>query len=119
VKRVTLLVLEFKAFEAAQSNVVGIELMHMLRKRQQNHAVEQALTTAAQVFALAAQFPDGDSGLPLQHLRSKICDRTLMLPGSTTADENRIFKATGLSGVYRGVQPIAIRCRLVLFYSFH
>ena len=24
----------------------------------------------------------------------KICDRTLMLPGSTTTDDNRIFKAT-------------------------
>jgi len=46
--------LGFKAFEAAQSTLVGIELMHMLRKRQLEDGVEQGLTAAAQFYTLAA-----------------------------------------------------------------
>ena len=46
--------LEFKAFEAAQSTLVGIELMHMLRKQQLENGVEQGLTVAEQFYALAA-----------------------------------------------------------------
>src|SRR5262249_61008245 len=34
VKRVTRLMLGFKSFEAAQDTLVGIELMHMIKKRQ-------------------------------------------------------------------------------------
>src|SRR5215204_918500 len=34
VKRVTRPMLGFKAFEAAQSTLIGIELMHMIKKRQ-------------------------------------------------------------------------------------
>jgi len=46
--------LGFKSFEAAQTILVGIELMHMLRKGQLADGVEQGLTTAEQFYALAA-----------------------------------------------------------------
>jgi putative transposase len=54
VKRVTRPMLGFKSFEAAQSTLVGIELMHMLRKGQLADGVEQGLTPAEQFYALAA-----------------------------------------------------------------
>jgi hypothetical protein len=47
--------LGFKSFEADQSTLVGIELMHMLRKGQM--AIQEGaekLTPAAQFYALAA-----------------------------------------------------------------
>jgi putative transposase len=55
VKRVTRPMLGFKSFDAAQSTLVGIELMHMLKKGQL--AVEErtkGLTPAEQFYALAA-----------------------------------------------------------------
>jgi putative transposase len=54
VKRVTRPMLGFKSFEAAQSTLVGIELMHMLHKGQLEDGVEQGLTAAEQFYALAA-----------------------------------------------------------------
>jgi len=54
VKRVTRPMLEFKAFDAAQSTLVGIELMHMLRKGQLVGEVEQGLTAAVQFYSLAS-----------------------------------------------------------------
>jgi transposase-like protein len=54
VKRLTRPMLGFKAFDAAQSTLVGIELMHMLRKQQLEDGVEQGLTVAEQFYALAA-----------------------------------------------------------------
>ncbi len=54
-KRITRAMIEFKSFEAAQSTLTGIELMHMLKKRQR--VVElgtEALTAAEQFYALAA-----------------------------------------------------------------
>src|SRR5262245_59591320 len=54
VKRITRPMLGFKAFEAAQSTLVGIELMHMLRKGQLADGVEQGLTPAEQFYALAS-----------------------------------------------------------------
>ena len=55
VKRVTRPMLGFKSFEAAQSTLVGIELMHMLKKRQLVvEAGAQGLTAAEQFFSLAA-----------------------------------------------------------------
>ena len=44
VKRVTRPMSGFKAFDAAQSTLTGIELMHMLRKGQLEDGVEQGLT---------------------------------------------------------------------------
>jgi len=55
VKRVTRLMLGFKSFDAAQGTLAGIELMHMIKKRQL--VVEErneGLTAAEQFYALAA-----------------------------------------------------------------
>jgi putative transposase len=54
VKRVTRPMLGFKAFEAAQRTLAGIELMHLIRKRQWEGDAEQRLTAANQFYALAA-----------------------------------------------------------------
>jgi putative transposase len=54
VKRVTRPMLGFKSFEAAQATLIGIELMHMLRKGQLEKGVGQGLTTAEQFSTLAA-----------------------------------------------------------------
>jgi transposase-like protein len=55
VKRVTRPRLGFKSFAAAHDTRVGIELMHMLKKRQLVvEAGDEALTPAAQFDALAA-----------------------------------------------------------------
>ena len=53
-KRITRPMLGFKSFDAAQSTLVGIELMHMLRKPQLEDGVEQGLTVAEPFYALAA-----------------------------------------------------------------
>jgi putative transposase len=54
VKRITRPMLGFPAFDAAQSTLVGIELMHTLRKRQLEDGAEQGLTVAEQFYAPAA-----------------------------------------------------------------
>ena len=55
VKRVTRPMLGFKAFEAAQDTLVGIELMHMIKKRQLVVAEGDEGRTAAELFySLAA-----------------------------------------------------------------
>jgi putative transposase len=54
VKRVTRPMLGFKSFDAAQLTLVGIELMHMLRKGQLIDGAEQDLSAAQQFYALAA-----------------------------------------------------------------
>jgi putative transposase len=54
VKRVTRLMMEFKSFDAAQSTLMGIELMHMLRKGQLAGGVEQGRTAAEQFYVLAS-----------------------------------------------------------------
>jgi putative transposase len=54
VKRVTRPMLGFKSFDAAQSTLAGIELMHMLRKGQWAGGSEQGLSAAKQFYALAA-----------------------------------------------------------------
>ena len=54
VKRVTGPMLGLKSFAAAQSTLVGIELMHMLRKGQLTAGREQGLTAAEQFYGLAA-----------------------------------------------------------------
>ena len=46
--------LGFKAFDAAQSTLTGIELMHMLRKGQLEGGREAGRTAAEQFYALAA-----------------------------------------------------------------
>jgi putative transposase len=55
VKRVTRPMLGFKAFEAAQGTLVGIELMHMIKKKQLRvEAGDEGLTAAEQFYALAS-----------------------------------------------------------------
>jgi transposase-like protein len=55
VKRVTRPMLGFKSFEAAQSTLVGIELMHMIKKRQLVSEVgTEGRTAAEQFYTLAA-----------------------------------------------------------------
>jgi putative transposase len=54
VKRITRPMLGFKAFDAAQSTLAGVELMHMLRKGQLEGGGEQGQTPAEQFYSLAA-----------------------------------------------------------------
>ena len=55
VKRVTRPMLGFKSFDAAQGTLVGIELMHMIKKTQLVGEVgHEGLTAAQQFYALAA-----------------------------------------------------------------
>ena len=55
VKRVTRPMLGFKSFTAAQDTLVGIELMHMIRKKQMVvEAGDEGLTAAEQFYSLAA-----------------------------------------------------------------
>ena len=55
VKRITRPMLGFKAFDAAQATLVGIELMHMIKKRQLVVEEEDEGRTAAELFySLAA-----------------------------------------------------------------
>src|SRR5262245_65280379 len=55
VKRITRSMLRFKALDAAQDTLVGIELMHMLKKRQlMREAGNEGLTAAEQFYSLAA-----------------------------------------------------------------
>lgn len=53
-KRVTRPMLGFKSFEAAQSTLTGIELMHMLKKRQMAGDEVEGLSAADQFYALAS-----------------------------------------------------------------
>ena len=54
VKRVTQPMLEFKSFEAAQCTLAGVELMHMLKKKQMVvEAGDEGLTAAEQFYVLA------------------------------------------------------------------
>jgi putative transposase len=55
VKRITRPMLGFKSFEAAQDTLVGIELMHMIKKKQLIVGTgDEGLTAAEQFYALAA-----------------------------------------------------------------
>jgi putative transposase len=55
VKRVTRPMLGCKSFEAAQETLAGIELMHMLKKKQMRvGAKDEGLTVAEQFYALAS-----------------------------------------------------------------
>src|SRR5215467_4482332 len=55
VKRMTRPMLGFKSFEAAQGTLVGIELMHMIKKKQMMvEAGDEGLTAAELFYSLAA-----------------------------------------------------------------
>jgi hypothetical protein len=94
VKRVTRPMLGFKSFDAAQDTLVGIELMHMIKKRQMVvGAGEESLTAAELFYTLAASSPHRQGQLFLHGLLSKICDRVVMPHWGTTSHVNRIYKA--------------------------
>jgi len=58
VKRVTRPMLGFKSFEAAQATLIGIELMHMIKKQQlMVEAGDKDLTAAERFYSLAAESP--------------------------------------------------------------
>ena len=53
--QVTRAMLGFKSFEAAQCTLAGVELMHMIKKRQfMMGAGDEGLTAAEQFYALAS-----------------------------------------------------------------
>src|SRR5438105_10933315 len=55
IKRVTRPMLGFKAFEATQATLTGIELMHMIKKKQMViEARDEGLTAAELFYSLAA-----------------------------------------------------------------
>jgi transposase-like protein len=55
VKRLTRPMLGFKSFEAAQCTLAGVELMHMIKKKQLVvEAGSEGLTAAEQFYSLAA-----------------------------------------------------------------
>jgi putative transposase len=55
VKRVTRPMLGCKSFDAAQGTLAGVELMHMIKKKQMVlEAGEEGLSAAEQFYALAA-----------------------------------------------------------------
>jgi putative transposase len=55
VKRITRPMLGFKSFDAAQGTLAGIELMHMIKKKQLLvEAGDEGLTAAEQFYTLAA-----------------------------------------------------------------
>jgi transposase-like protein len=55
VKRITRPMVGFKAFDAAQATIVGIELMHMIKKTQRVlEAGDEGLTAAELCYSLAA-----------------------------------------------------------------
>jgi transposase-like protein len=55
VKRITRPMFGFKSFDAAQGTLAGIELMHMLKKRQMVvEAGDEGLTAAELFYSLAA-----------------------------------------------------------------
>jgi hypothetical protein len=63
------------SFDAAHDTLVGVELMHMLKKGQLVvEEGENALTAAEQFYALAASSPLRQGQLSLHDLLSKICD---------------------------------------------
>ena len=55
IKRVTRPMVGFKAFEATQTTLTGIELMHMIKKKQMViEARDEGLTAAELFYSLAA-----------------------------------------------------------------
>jgi hypothetical protein len=68
--------LGFKSFEVAQDTLVGIELIHMIRKRQLVVEEGDESRTAAELFySLVAYASHRQGQLLLHSLLSKICDK--------------------------------------------
>ena len=85
VKRVTRPMLGFKSFEAGQATLVGIEIMHMLKKRQMmREAGDESRTAADRFYSLAARSAGRLGQRTSNHLHTKICDRAY--PGPRRED---------------------------------
>ena len=77
VKRITRSMLGFKAFDAAQATLVGIELMHMIKKRQMVVRPETRAALRLNCSTPWLPHPCHRQGqLPLHDLLRKICDKT-------------------------------------------
>jgi hypothetical protein len=84
VKRVTRPMLGFKAFGAAQGTLAGLELLHLLRKKQLVvEAGKEGLTAAAEFDSLAALSPHRQGQLPRHDLLTKMCDKTVPFAATT------------------------------------
>ena len=77
VKRITRPMLGLKSFAAAQCTLAGVELMHLLKKRQLVvEEGDEGLTAAEQFYALAASLLHQQAQLASHRLHTKICDTT-------------------------------------------
>jgi transposase-like protein len=75
VKRVTRPMRGFKTFEVAQCTLAGVELMHMLKKKQRLvEAGDEGLAAAEQFYALVSSPPHQAGRLTPKRLHTKICD---------------------------------------------
>jgi putative transposase len=74
VKRVTRPLLGCKSFDAAQSTLAGIALMHMLRKGQLQGGAAAGCSAVEQCYSLAASSPFPARSTPPKRLRANICD---------------------------------------------
>jgi hypothetical protein len=54
--------LGFKSFDAAQDTLIGIELMHMIKKRQMMIEAGDEGRIAAELFYSLAAYPSTDQG---------------------------------------------------------
>jgi hypothetical protein len=78
VKRVTRPMLGFKTSDAAQGTLTGIELMHMIKKKQMTVEAGDESLTAAELSTPWPRNPSTDRGNgPSTTSSSKICDTTI------------------------------------------
>jgi hypothetical protein len=69
--------LGFKAFDAAQGTLAGVELMHRLKTKQMVLEVgAEGLSAAEQFSSLTASCPHRQGRLTSKRLHTKICDKT-------------------------------------------
>ena len=79
IKRVTRPMLGFKAFEATQAILTGIELMHMIKKKTDGTRGRRRGAHCGRTVLLAGRLIFPPTGqLPLHDHLSKICDTTTM-----------------------------------------
>ena len=82
--------LGFKAFDAAQGTLAGIELMHMIKKKQLVVEEGNERRTRAEQSTPWLPKPHPDKGnLPLHAPLSKICDRASLCASSQTTRSQR------------------------------
>ena len=70
-----------QSFEAAQSTLAGIELMHMIRKSQLEGDAGEGLTAAEQFYALTEESHSVSEQCASPQRHARICDRTIIFPG--------------------------------------